>query len=143
MKHRRSARELVLKMLYACEIGETAGWELQLQESAGRDKCPQEAQDYARKLGRKTIENQREIDEVLQKHTDNWELKRLCAIDRNILRMAVCELLFFQEVPFRVVIDEAVEIAKRFGTGDSGKFVNGVIDSIYRSREMTPTSPSH
>jgi N utilization substance protein B len=72
------------------------------------------------------------IDERITRHAANWELKRMAALDRNILRLAACELVNFSEVPFKVVIDEAVELAKLYGTDESGRFVNGIIDSIRR-----------
>jgi N utilization substance protein B len=74
------------------------------------------------------------IDECLTRHAANWELKRMAALDRNVLRLAVAELFFFTEIPFKVVIDEAVELAKIFGTDESGRFVNGILDSIHKDR---------
>jgi N utilization substance protein B len=98
---------------------------------------------YAGTLVTGTCTARSTIDVLLQKHIANWDLKRLAAIDRNILRLAITELGIIPEVPFKVVIDEAVEIAKEFGTDDSGKFVNGVIDSIYRElhNENTAGTP--
>jgi N utilization substance protein B len=72
------------------------------------------------------------IDKSIQERAANWEMKRMAAIDRNIIRLAVAEMTFFTDVPVKVVIDEAVELAKTFGSSDSGKFVNGVIDSIHK-----------
>jgi N utilization substance protein B len=86
---------------------------------------------YARDLVSAAIENMEEIDALLSMKAANWELRRMAAIDRNVLRVAVAELIHFKDtVPFKVVIDEAVEIAKTYGTDDSGKFVNGVLDSV-------------
>ncbi len=134
MQHsRRKSRELALQTLYACEVGDTAECRKVLEgviEEQGGDEA---AGRYAAQLVEKTLSSREEIDALLSSHAANWDLKRMTAIDRNILRMAVAELQLSGEVPFRVVIDEAVELAKLYGTDDSGKFVNGVIDSIRKA----------
>ena len=70
---------------------------------------------------------------MITQRAANWDIKRMAVIDRNILRLAVTELFYFKQVPVKVVIDEAVELAKAFGAEDSGKFVNGIIDSIHKN----------
>jgi N utilization substance protein B len=131
-QNRRKSRELALQTLYACEVGNTAevGGVLEgiMREQGGETGTHQ----YAKMLAEKTLSSIKEIDALLGQHAANWDLKRMTAIDRNILRMAVAELRFCTDVPFKVVIDEAVELAKQYGTDDSGKFVNGVIDSIHK-----------
>jgi N utilization substance protein B len=133
--NRRKARELALQVLYACEAGNDEAFEQVLgtfgEETTGSEVIAR----YAKNLVKSVLDSKEKIDELLSKHTANWDLKRMTVIDRNILRMAVGELLFFKETPYRVVIDEAVEIAKIYGTEESWKFVNGVIDSIHK--EMT------
>jgi N utilization substance protein B len=133
MQHsRRKSRELALQTLYACEVGDTSdfpGILAGIMKDQGGDEG---AGAYAGLLVEKTLSSKLEIDGLLATHAANWDLKRMTAIDRNILRMAVAELWWFADVPFRVVIDEAVELAKLYGTDDSGKFVNGVIDSIHK-----------
>ena len=133
-KNRRIARELALKTLYACEIGTTEDWATMLDRIAS-DNITNEHMHYARDLMRAATKSLPTIDEYIARHAANWELKRMAALDRNVLRLAVAELFFFSDVPFKVVIDEAVELAKTYGTEDSGKFVNGVLDSIYKSRQ--------
>ena len=130
--HRRKSRELVLQTLYACDMTQNPNCAEIFGNIVENNSFPHEAQLYARELAVMTMNHRDEIDEQLKLHTSNWEIKRLAAIDRNIIRMAVSELLFFKDVPYKVVIDEAVEIAKIYGAEDSGKFVNGVIDSIYK-----------
>jgi N utilization substance protein B len=134
MQHsRRKSRELALQTLYACEVGDTADCRKVLagiMEEQGGDEG---AGHYAFALVEKTLAARKEIDELLSTHAANWDLKRMTAIDRNVLRMAVTELRSDADVPYRVVIDEAVELAKLYGTDDSGKFVNGVIDSIHKA----------
>ena len=130
--NRRKSRELALQVLYACESGNEEAFE-QVLGTMGKDCSGNESiVGYAKKLVKKVLDAKVKIDELLSKHTANWDLKRMTVIDRNILRMAVGELLFFKETPFKVVIDEAVEIAKIYGTEESWKFVNGVIDSIHK-----------
>jgi N utilization substance protein B len=137
-QNRRKARELALQALYACEQQDNAEHAAVLAEIAAEAGKSGETLAYARMLVEKTRAAQQQIDEALVRNTKNWDLKRINVIDRNILRMSVAELLFCPEVPFKVVIDEAVEIAKRFGTDDSGKFVNGILDSIY-NKEIAAT----
>jgi transcription antitermination protein NusB len=131
---RHRARELALQTLYACEIGKTAEWEDMLQHIEKGGSFTEESVRYARELVRETTASRGTLDEHITLHAANWELKRMAALDRNILRLAAAELFFFSDVPFRVVIDEAVELAKTYGTEGSGGFVNGILDSIHKSR---------
>jgi transcription antitermination protein NusB len=131
-KNRRKSRELALQTLYACEVGENSDWLRVLQVIMGESESDIQAGQYARMLVMNTFSRRAEIDAVLQRHTANWDVKRMTVIDRNILRMAVAELECGDDAPFKVVIDEAVELAKCYGTDDSGKFVNGIIDSIHK-----------
>jgi transcription antitermination protein NusB len=130
---RHKARELALQTLYACEVGTTTEWEGMLRLIGDGGSFPEENVEYARRLVRETRAALEKIDDCIARHAANWELKRMAALDRNILRLASAELLFFGEVPFKVVIDEAVELAKTYGTEESGRFVNGVLDSIHKT----------
>jgi N utilization substance protein B len=132
--NRRKARELALHTLYACEVGETREWESTFALVAKGGSYTGANKRYARELVRKALSSSEVIDEYIARHSANWELRRMAALDRNVLRLAATELLFFSAVPFRVVIDEAVELAKIYGTDESGGFVNGIIDSIYKER---------
>jgi len=133
-RNRHRARELALQTLYACEIGTTAEWEGVLRHIVEGGSFTEESVRYARELVRETMASRDTIDGHIASHAANWELKRMAALDRNILRLAAAELFFFDDVPFRVVIDEAVELAKSYGTEESGGFVNGILDSIYKTR---------
>jgi N utilization substance protein B len=86
--------------------------------------------DFAIKLLRRTVEQSNTADEIISVHAENWDLDRIAAIDRALLRMATCELLTFEEIPPKVSIDEAIEIAKKYSTPKSGPFINGILDSI-------------
>jgi N utilization substance protein B len=131
-KHRHSSRELALQTLYACEVGGVTEWRPMLDQIADSGALSTDVKKYAVDLITKVYEYLDNIDKCIQERAANWELKRMAAIDRNILRMAVAEMTYFEDVPVKVVIDEAVELAKTFGSADSGKFVNGVIDSIHK-----------
>jgi len=92
---------------------------------------------FAEPLIRGTIRHRAEIDEIIKKHAKNWELHRIAAVDRNILRLAIYEMLRREDIPPVVSINEAVDIAKKFSTQDSGKFVNGILDKV-KSELMRP-----
>jgi N utilization substance protein B len=134
MKHRRKARELALQVLYACEMAGGVCVDELVEHLLAERPCDEEVGRYGKELVRRTLESMASVDELLQRHAANWELKRMAAVDRNILRMAATELLFFPDVPYKVVIDEAVEIAKKYGSQESGKFVNGIVDAVYRQQ---------
>ena len=87
---------------------------------------------------RGTKASQAKIDQMIEQYTENWALERMAAVDRNILRVAVYEMLWTDEAPGKVVINEAIEIAKKFGTKESGRFINGVLDRIHK--ELRPAS---
>jgi N utilization substance protein B len=140
MKSRTKSRELALHLLYAYEIRPDESWETLCESIIEPAPYSTTIKEYARALSTNTIERLDSIDVLLQDNTDNWDIKRLSAIDRNVMRLAVAELLCFDSVPFKVVIDEAVELAKNYGTEGSGKFVNGVVDAIYKN--MNKTRPS-
>jgi len=91
---------------------------------------PPEVREYAERLVRGTLEHREEIDSVLSRYTEHWELHRMAVVDRNILRFSTYELLYLEEIPPKVVINEAVNIAKKFSQEESGKFVNGILDKI-------------
>ncbi len=97
-------------------------------------KSPDMVRRFADELLDGTLEHLEEIDAKLSHQTSHWRLDRLAAVDRNILRIAMYELLFDRETPPAVVIDEAIEVAKRFGAEDSGRFVNGVLDGFIKGK---------
>jgi len=92
------------------------------------------AKEYAESLVRGVLEKKGDIDRVIEKSSDNWSVERMPLVDRNILRIAVYEMRY-AAIPFKVAIDEAVELAKRFGTDESGAFVNGILDRMHREVE--------
>ena len=133
MGTRRRARELALQLLYQFELTDASPEEMQAGFEEWRN-ASEAVRDFADQLLRGTLDRLPEIDEELSHQTTHWRLERLAAVDRNILRLAMYELMFERDTPHAVVIDEAIEIAKRYGTKDSGRFVNGVLDGFVKRR---------
>ena len=121
-------------MLYQHEVTEEAPSVIR-EDFDDWQRAPEGVQRFANELVDGVLEHLEEIDGRLSHQTANWRLDRLAAVDRNILRIAMFELLFRQETPPAVVIDEAIEVAKRFGAEDSGRFVNGVLDGFVKGHE--------
>jgi N utilization substance protein B len=121
-------------MLYQYDVGKIA--EEEILESFWRmNEQPERVREFANRLFRGSIAEITKIDGLIQEYAQNWRLSRMAAVDRNILRLAVFELLSDGDAPATVVINEALEIAKRFSTPDSAQFVNGILDSL-RKKEM-------
>jgi N utilization substance protein B len=155
---RRMAREMAVQMLYQSDLGGSTlshiftSFDLSeyLAREAADEKKPaipspeeraehsrrrlrvDEAFEYAQALVRGTVEGQEKIDELIRSQADNWRLERMPPVDRNILRLAVYEMLHEQETPKLVVLDEAIELAKKFGSEQSGRFVNGLLDGLLK-----------
>lgn len=130
---RRRARELALQLLYQRDVAGTSPEEMFARTDEYRNAAP-EVQEYASRLVLGTLGRLAELDDLLGKQSDHWRLGRMPVVDRNLLRVALYELLHEDETPDPVVIDEAVEIAKKFSTPSSAPFINGVLDGIRRSR---------
>ena len=134
MTNRRLARESALEVLYRLDlVGDEP--EHSIAEVLLRKNPSEEAETYLRRLVDSVLAHQQEIDAVLRKHLKRWRLERLTMPDRAILRLAAAEILYFDDVPPKVSINEAVEIAKKYGDDEAGKFVNGVLDSVFREVE--------
>lgn len=131
---RRQARELALQALFQLEFLANQDLKVALAYFRKTMEADPSTWEYAEILLDGVQKNRTEIDKVIQEHTAHWRLERLALVDLNILRLATYELKFSGEtVPFAAVINEAIEIAKKYGTSDSGKFVNGVLDQIHRA----------
>jgi len=129
MGARTSAREAALQMLYAVEAGEETV-EHVIRQFWRQTPGDAEGRAYADELVRGISDALEAVDELIRSASENWRIERMTRVDRNILRVAAYELSRSSEVPRAVAIDEAVELAKRFGTEDSSKFVNGVLERI-------------
>lgn len=154
MGKRREARERAVQFLFQHDINPPEDleaalshfWESQRAAAIAEDKgvatwgqpveLPPPTADeaairvFAEPLIRGTLEHRDAADELIKKHAQNWELHRMAAVDRNILRLAIYEMLYRDDIPPVVSINEAVDIAKKFSTQDSGKFVNGILDKV-------------
>ena len=130
--NRRSGRAYALQLLYARDgdlATDVAGAATSWADAFDLEVDP-EAQRFARELVAAAAAHDAKIDELVGLASKNWRIDRMSRVDRNILRLGACELIAFRAVPVKVVINEAVELAKRFGTAESSAFVNGVLDRI-------------
>jgi N utilization substance protein B len=133
---RRKGRELALQALYQIEItGDPSP--RALDQFLGHFEGSAAAKEFARELVWGVVSKRQEIDQLIDRSTENWKLARLAKVDLVLLRLATYELIYRPEIPASVSLDEAVEIAKRFGTSDSPAFVNGVLDQIARRKGGT------
>lgn len=128
--NRRKAREYALQMLFQRDFtGKDS--EFNFQDSPSEDKkIKDDSRDFAIKLVAGTLEKREEIDRIIQKAADNWDIHRMAAVDRNILRFAVYEILYRRDIPSAVSINEALEIAKKYSSSESVPFINGLLDKI-------------
>ena len=130
---RRRAREAALQMLYQWEVGRVGPYEAIVSYWPSRDaaeEVPEELREFANGLVKGTIQQVAEIDQLLTAHAHNWRLERMAVIDRLVLRLAVYELQSQPETPARVVINEAIELARTFSGDEAVPFVNGVLDAV-------------
>ncbi len=134
MRRRTKAREEALKLLYQLDItGEDCDPVL---DGFFTDRKPEPAvAEFCSRLVRGTRANLARLDTAISRAAENWEIERMAVVDRNILRMATYELFFCPDIPAKVVLNEAVELAKRYGDSESGGFVNGVLDEINKENE--------
>ena len=119
-------------MLYQIDIRQADAKQVIGDFWDAHEQLDDEVKAYANRLVEGTLERRPEIDQRITTHADNWNLNRMAVIDRNILRLGAYELLYLDDVPSKVCINEAIELAKRFGDADSGKFINGVLDAIHK-----------
>jgi N utilization substance protein B len=134
MGARRKARELALQMLYENDVAGTAPGEM-FARSSDLQSAPESTRAFAQRLVQGTLAHRNDLDEIISRQADNWRLARMPVVDRNILRLALFELLHEPETPHPVVIDEALEIAKRYSTPRSSQFINGILDGVLKSRQ--------
>jgi N utilization substance protein B len=129
LKKRHFARELSLQILYNIEISKED--KNRVLEDTKRTVSPNdETWSYATRLIEAVYARYAELDKLIEEKCDNWDLERVAVLDKNILRMAITEILYFDDIPAKVSIDEAIELAKKYSTEKSGTFVNGILDPI-------------
>jgi len=147
MKSRHRAREVALQILYQYDLAFHSSQQAppqdqhlvaDLQYHFNHFNVPEALREFAAQLVVGTLGQIPQLDEVLEKNTSHWKVPRMSSVDRSLLRMAIYEMLHIREVPHSVVIDEAIELAKQFGTSETPAFINGILDSI-RTQLATPT----
>jgi N utilization substance protein B len=134
MGTRRKAREYALQMLFQWDITRDLIAAIEASFWENTDE-PATVREFARQLVTNTIEHVETIDAIIQRHAEHWRLDRMAVVDRNILRLATQEFMFDKETPKSVVINEAIEIARRYSAQESPQFINGILDSIKKELE--------
>ena len=127
---RRKSRELALQMLFQADMGKQEPEAVRKSFWGERTNVDEDVRGFAEDLFRVACDKAAEINGLIEKHTQHWRMERMAAVDRNILREAVAEFLGYPQTPKAVVINEALEIARKFSTPESVQFINGVLDSV-------------
>jgi len=141
---RKRAREMAFKILFEADVGRNP-WQEVLPHVLAESKLPEKSHEFLSASVKGTINHLKEIDGVITKYAVDWRIERMANTDRNILRLAVFELLHMPDIPANVSVAEAVELAKRYGDEDSGRFVNGILGNIVRQLlpEKTGVDPAN
>src|SRR5664280_2838830 len=142
MGTRRKSRELAMQMLFQGDLGKQTPEEVRALFWPSRDDVDAETRGFAEDIYRVASERQAEIDALIESHAENWRLERMAVVDRNLLRASVAELLGYPKTPAAIVINESLEIARRYAAPESVQFLNGVLDAIARSvlkKRLSPT----
>lgn len=127
---RRKSRELAMQMLFQADMGKQTSGQVQATFWRAADPVELDVRGFADDLFRAAIDRLSQIDELIATHSRRWKIERMPAVDRNLLRMAVGEMLAFKGTPFPIIINEALEIARRYAAPESINFLNGMLDSI-------------
>ncbi|MFH1395446.1 MAG: transcription antitermination factor NusB [Candidatus Omnitrophota bacterium] len=135
MRKRTLSREIALKILYANDITKESVEECSRKYRDNNEVPEKSVDEFSDFLVKGVDANKQKIDGIIIKYAENWQLDRMATIDRNILRIAIFELLYDEGIPPKVTINEAIEIAKKYGDKNSGKFVNGILDKINKTEE--------
>ena len=130
MGTRRKSRELALQMLFQADMGKQEPEAVRKSFWGERTNVEEDVRGFAEDLFRVASDRSAEIDGLIEKHTQHWRMDRMAAVDRNILREAVAEFLGYPQTPKPVIINEALEIARKFSSPESVQFINGVLDSV-------------
>ncbi len=133
MGTRRKSRELALQMLFQADMGKQTPQNVRQTFWNERDTVGKDVQGFADDLFRVATDRAEEIDKLIEQHAEHWRMERMAAVDRNVLRAAVAELLAYSDTPRAVVINEALEIARKYSAPESVQFINGVLDSVGKS----------
>jgi N utilization substance protein B len=132
MGTRRKSRELAMQMLFQGDLGKQKPEEVEQLFWDSRDDVDDETRGFADDLHRLATTREDEVNDLIQKHAQNWRLERMPVVDRNLLRTAVAEMLGYPKTPAAVIINETLEIARRYAAPESVNFLNGVLDAVGR-----------
>jgi transcription antitermination protein NusB len=135
MGTRRKSREFVLQMLFQEDMGRQTPDEVRRTFWSEQNSAAEDVRGFAEDLFRVATDRRAEIDGVIERHAEHWRMERMATVDRNVLRAAVAELMGFPSTPRAVIINEALEIARKFSSPESVHFINGVLDSVGRELE--------
>jgi N utilization substance protein B len=133
MGTRRKSRELTMQMLFQGDLGKQTPDEVRSLFWTSRDDVDNETRGFAEDLYRVATTRQPEVDALIELHAQNWRLERMAVVDRNLLRAAVAEMLAYPNTPAAIIINESLEIARRYAAPESVQFLNGVLDAIARA----------
>jgi len=137
MGTRRKSRELVLQMLFQADMGKQTPDQVRRTFWSEHNSAQEDVRGFADDLFRVATDRSTDVDALIERHAEHWRMDRMAAVDRNLLRAAVAEMMGFPETPRAVVINEALEIARRFSSPESVQFINGVLDSVGRDLGKT------
>ena len=137
MGTRRKSRELLLQMLFQADMGKQNYEQVRRTFWSERGSVDDESRGFADDLFRVATDRHDEIDKLIEKHAEHWRMDRMAAVDRNVLRGSVAEFLGYPSTPKQVVINEAIELARKFSRPESVQFINGVLDSVARELESS------
>lgn len=129
MGNRRKSRELAMQALFYMDMSQDDSNKM-LESFCDNFSPPKKMLPFFLKLVKGVIQGKGEIDSILERFSDNWKLSRMSCVDRNTMRIAVYELIYCHDIPYKVSINEAIDMGKKFGTKESGAFINGILDSI-------------
>ena len=129
MGTRRQARELAMQALFYIDMQDNVSLQM-LESFCDNFSPPKKVRPFFLKLVNGVLEVRGEIDTLIERYSKNWKIHRMGCVDRNVMRIAVYELLYCEDIPPKVSINEAVDVGKKFGTEESGAFINGIMDSI-------------
>ena len=143
MGSRRKARELALQMLFQADLGQQTADQVHNTFWEERSAVEPDVQSFTEDIFRTALKHAPEIDQNIERHAEHWRMDRMSAVDRNILRSGVAEMMAYPQTPSAVVINEALEIAHKFSSPESVHFINGVLDSVARDlHRLTSSEPT-
>ena len=135
MGNRRKSRELAMQALFYMDMNSNGSEEMLVERFCTNFSLSKKARPFFLKLVNGVLQTKFELDSIIEDFSDHWKIGRMACVDRNVIRIAVYELMYCRDIPSKVSINEAVDIGKRFGTEESGAFINGILDSIRMALE--------